>query len=1027
MPRWTDEQLNAINKEGSNIIVSAGAGSGKTAVLSERVLRKLKNGVGIDNLLILTFTKAAAAEMKERIRKKIKEAGLTEQLDKVDNAYITTFDSYALSIVKKYNYLLNVSKDISIVDQSIIDIKKQELMSEVFDDLYQEKNINFLSLIDEFCTKDDLEIRSSVIDMNNKLDMLYKKDLYLKDYIETYYNDLFIDDRIQEYEDILISKLGNINRNLLELEDEVEAEYFDKVNSCLEELLISNSYDSIKSNLVTLPNLPKNSSDEAKKIKESISKGLNELSKMCLYRDKEEIKNSIYQTKDYVLAIIEIINRFDEKLNLYKNEEDLYEFTDIAKMAIKVLEENECVREEIKNNLNEILIDEYQDTNDLQDLFISYIENNNVYMVGDIKQSIYRFRNANPNLFKSKYEDYSELKNGVKIDLNKNFRSREEVLSNINLIFDYIMDSQLGGADYVKSHRMIFGNSTYNNEGKMSHSNDIEIYNYPFDKTSEYKKEEIEIFIIANDIKQKVENKYQVFDKDTLEVRNIKYSDIAILLDRSTNFNLYKKIFEYLNIPLTIYKDESITESVDISIIKNIINLVINRSYDVDFKYSFISILRSYLFNMNDNDIFKYFIDKNYKESELMKIIYSIDFKDMSCEELLLEIIDKFNFYEKIITVADVEKHIVVLDYLIDISKKLSKMGYTILEFYNYLEEILNNNYDITFDSFKNPEAVKIMTIHKSKGLEFNICYYAGLYSKFNISDLKERFIYDNKLGIMTPYFDNGIRYTIYKDLLKEKYLQDEISEKIRLFYVALTRAKEKMIVVAPLDNEEVHVDNIVPLNERLKYASFLDIINSIKSKIGNYITNIDLDSIYLTHDYNFIKKSNYKESIEIIDEVIELEEVNIENEEVVERHFSKENNKLITKEEAKNMKMGLIIHSIFENIDFSNPNYDELSDFERQKVQKFIESGILEGVINTYKEYEFIYSEDSVEYHGIIDLLLEYSNEYKIIDYKLKGITDEAYIKQLNGYKEYIESISNKPVRIYLYSIIDENLKKIG
>ena len=144
MPRWTDEQLDAINKEGTNIIVSAGAGSGKTAVLSERVLRKLKNGVGIDNLLILTFTKAAAAEMKERIRKKIKEAGLTEQLDRVDNAYITTFDSYALSIVKKYNYLLNVSKDISIVDQSIIDIKKQELMSEVFDDLYQEKNINFL-------------------------------------------------------------------------------------------------------------------------------------------------------------------------------------------------------------------------------------------------------------------------------------------------------------------------------------------------------------------------------------------------------------------------------------------------------------------------------------------------------------------------------------------------------------------------------------------------------------------------------------------------------------------------------------------------------------------------------------------------------------------------------------------------------------------------------------------------------------------------------------------------------------------
>ena len=146
MPRWTLEQLDAINKEGNNIIVSAGAGSGKTAVLSERVLRKLKSGVGIDNLLILTFTKAAASEMKERIRKKIKEAGLFSELDKIDSAYITTFDSYALSVVKKYNYLINVSKDISIINQSIIDIKKNEIIDEVFDNLYQEKDEKFLKL-----------------------------------------------------------------------------------------------------------------------------------------------------------------------------------------------------------------------------------------------------------------------------------------------------------------------------------------------------------------------------------------------------------------------------------------------------------------------------------------------------------------------------------------------------------------------------------------------------------------------------------------------------------------------------------------------------------------------------------------------------------------------------------------------------------------------------------------------------------------------------------------------------------------
>ena len=1027
MPRWTDEQLLAINQEGSNIIVSAGAGSGKTAVLSERVLRKLKNGVSIDNLLILTFTKAASIEMKERIRKKISGSPeLKDELNKIDNAYITTFDSYALSIVKKYNYLLNISKNISIVEQSIIDIKKSNIMDELFDKLYEEENTLFLKLIDEFCTKDDNEIKKYIIDINNKLDMIYNKKTYLNDYINTYYKADFINNKIKEYEELLLNKLSFINKKIIELEEYVEIEYYDKVMNTLGELLISNTYESIKSNIVSLPNLPKNSEEEAKKIKDVISKEIQELSKLCYYEDKEEIKNSIYKTKDYVIAIIDVINKFDNLLNKYKEENDLYEFTDIAKLSIKIVEENEFARNEIKNNLNEILIDEYQDTNDLQDLFISYIENNNVYMVGDIKQSIYRFRNANPNLFKTKYDDYSNLKNGFKIDLNKNFRSRSEVLSNINLMFDYIMDNTLGGADYKKSHRMIFGNTTYNEEGKLSHSNDIEIYSYLYEKGNIYKKEEIEAFIIANDIKNKIENNYQVFDKDNCEKRNIKYSDIVILMDRATQFNLYKKIFEYMNIPLTIYKDESITDSVDISIIKNIINLIINKSYDNNFKYSFVSILRSYLFNMNDNEIFKYINNKNYKASSLIKIINSIDYKTKTCEELLLDIIDKFDFYNKMITVGDVEKHIVVLDYLIDIAKKLTNSGYTIIDFYNYLEEILNNNYDITFDSFKNPDAVKIMTIHKSKGLEYHICYYSGLYSKFNISDLKEKFIFDNTLGIITPYFENGIRNTIYKDLLKDKYLKDEISEKIRLFYVGLTRAKEKMIIIKPnLENENNFID-IVSLDERLKYLSFMDIINSIKSILNPYIKNIDLDKQNISNEYNFIKKTNYKDLIEKSNILLNVKEINIENEVIEEKHYSKESNKLVTKEEIKNMTLGKIIHSIFENIDFENPCYDELSNFEKEKIEKFITSGILNNVINIYKEYEFIYIKDREEYHGIIDLLLEFDKEFKIVDYKLKNITDAAYLNQLNGYKEYIESITNKKVSIYLYSILDEELKKL-
>jgi ATP-dependent helicase/nuclease subunit A len=906
-----------------------------------------------------------------------------------------------------------------------MDIKKDELIDELFNELYEENNEKFLNLIDSFCSKDDKEIKEAIFNINNKLDMLYLKEQYLNDYSKNYYNDSFIDKKIKEYEDILFLKIGEINSDLNEIEEYVESDFYTKLEESLEELFLSKNYNDIKNNIKKLPQMPKGSLEEAKIIKERISKNLKELESLCIYQDTNEMKKSIYKTKDIVLTIIEIINRFDKKINKYKNDNDIYEFTDIAKMSISVLEKNKDICNELKNSLNEIMIDEYQDTSDLQDKFISLIENNNVYMVGDIKQSIYRFRNANPNLFKEKYDRYSKLDGGIKIDLNKNFRSREEVLSDINLLFDYIMDDKIGGADYSKTHRMIFGNCTYNEKGKMSHSNHIEIFEYNYDKKSEYKKEEIEIFTIASDIKNKIESKYQVFDKDLQITRDIEYKDIVILMDRATNFNLYKKIFEYLNIPLSVYKDESITNSSDLAIIKNLINLIINRKIDQSFKYSFISILRSYLYEINDQEIFKYFINNNFKESNLYNLT-NIDYKELTPKELIDLLIDKFNFYEKIITVGEIDKHIAVLDYLKDISSTLTDMGYGVEDFYNYLEEIINKNYDITIPSLSDEEGVKIMTIHKSKGLEYHICYYSGLYSKFNTSDLKERFIYDRTYGIITPYIEEGIRTTFYKELLKQQYLKEEISEKIRLFYVALTRAKEKMIIVCPKLLEEEVKDEIVPLYKRLKYTSFFDILSSIQNKISLFKKEIDLSSLPLTKEYNLIKKSNYKDKIKLTNELIEVNSYIYEKEEIEEKHFSKEIHRINSKQEKENITFGKNIHSILENIDFKNPNYTGLSDFEKQKIKKIVENDILKNVINIYKEYEFIYSVQNVEYHGIIDLLLEKKNDFIIVDYKLKNISDSAYFEQLNGYKKYIENLTNKPVKIYLYSILDEELEEL-
>lgn len=1012
---YTEEQMDAIKKTGSNIIVSAGAGSGKTAVLSERVLQKLKQNIDIDSLLILTFTSAAAIEMKERIRKKIIKENLIDQLEKLDNAYITTFDSYALSIVKKYGYLLNIDKNIKVIEQSIIQIKKEEILDNIFEDLYKENNTLFIKLINDFCVKDDKEIKKYILNINQKLELIYDLNDYLEKYIDVFYNDEFIDLKIKEYEEIIFKKISKLNTLFIEIEEYVDSNYYDELNNSLYELLISKDYNSIKSNIKTLPRLKKNM-DEAKDIKKQMDDIIKEIEVLCDYNTTFEIKESIYKTKEYVEILTLILKRFNSEVFKYKSVLNLYEFIDIEKLAIKILKENEDIRNSLKLSLNEIMIDEYQDTNDLQDLFITLIENNNVYMVGDIKQSIYRFRNANPLIFKEKYDNYSKNINGIKIDLNKNFRSREEVLYNINEIFNVIMSDDIGGANFIETHQMIFGNNMYKNNNQ---NNYLEIYSY--DKDSLYLNEEIEAFIVACDIKEKINNNYKVIDSETRIERNITYNDIVILVDRTTKFDLYKKIFEYLNVPLTLYKDEVLTDNIDINLIKNIINLIINKKHDKKFKYSYLSVYRSYLFNMDDNEIFKYFLNENYNESQLMNIIKTIDIENKTIKEIILDIIDKFKFYERLTLVGNIDSHVISLEYLINLSSSLTNMGYTIKEFYDYLELLINSDYKIKYSINNNSNGVKIMTIHKSKGLEFNLCYYCGLYSKFNISELKDRFIFDEQLGIITPYIHNGIRNTIYKDILKNKYIKDEISEKIRLFYVALTRSKEKMIIVTPkLEQKEFSEF------EKLDYRSFYDIINSISKNLSNYIKDIDLEKLNLTKKYNFIKSTNYENSINKSTNLINVDEIKTYSNILSNSKYSKTTNKLYSKDELKNMEYGNYLHNILETIDFKNPDYKDIDQFSKSKIQKFLSSDIFKDVINIYREYEFIYLEDNTIKHGIIDLLLETESIFKIIDYKTKNIEDEAYLKQLNGYKKYIESLKSKKVKIYLYSILDSKLKEL-
>jgi len=1027
MPKWTNEQLTAIKASGNNIIVSAGAGSGKTAVLTERVIEKLKSGIKINELLILTFTNAAAGEMKERIRNKINEHDeLLENLDYIDSAYITTFDSFALSLVKKYNYVLNVSSNLNIVDASIIDIIKNDLLDEVFDELYLENNPKFLKLINDFCIKNDTSIKKSILKINSLLDLKSNKIEYLNNYIEDNYNDTKIIEYINKYFELIKNEIINIENNLIMISESDYYDYYEELNILLDKLLKSKSYDEIFLNInVNLPKRPRNSED-IKEFKDNIDASIKIIKGYLRFNNEEEIKESFSIMKEYIEIIIKIIIRLSNKIKDYKFKEDLYEFTDIELMAIKLLKENENIREEIKYFYKEICVDEYQDTNDLQEDFIKLIENNNVYMVGDIKQSIYGFRNANPKIFKNKYDKYSNNDGGIKIDLLKNFRSRSNVLSGINEIFNLIMDDDLGGANYIESHQMVFGNNSYEENKNDNQDYDLELYNYKYDD-KEYKKEEIEAFIIGKDIKDKINNNYEVLDKYTNKLRKCRYDDFCIIMDRGISFPTYNKIFEYLGIPLQIYEDKKLTSEIDLLLINNILGFIlkINQNIkDVEFKYYFMSIARSHLFMYDDNEIFNILKDKDIENTDIYNISKSISDKisKLSCYELIKEIIDEFSFYENSIKVGNVEDTIIRINNIYDIAKNIGNMGYTPFMFKEYLNKMIESKNEIKYKGNVNSDnAVKIMNIHKSKGLEYPVCYFSGYYKEFNTMDIKDRFIYDNEYGIITPFFKDGIGTSILKDLVKDNYIKSNISEQIRLFYVALTRAKEKMIIVSNIDDFGLEKNKIVDINVRKKYNSFLNIIKSISGNLKKYVKNINLEDINITKKYLYNIKEKNNTNIDI-DKKIIYKKINVENIEEQEKHASKEINKLITQEENKLLEYGTKMHKIFEETNF----LDIINEEYKNVIENFVEKLGVNNDTLIYKEHEFIYKENNINYHGIIDLILIENDVIKIIDYKLKNINDEKYVEQLKVYYKYIKSISNKNIKMYLYSIIDEELKEV-
>ena len=1049
-----------------NMLVSAGAGSGKTAVLSERIKDIILSGVNPTNLLVLTFTKDAAAEMKDRVKQKLKDNNLLNMLPSLEQAYFTTFDSYSLSLCKKYSYIFGIGQDIGIADDAAIYGTKTKIIKEIFNEYLANNNEVFKSYLKYYTNKSLDTAVSVILDYISSLDLLPDTIEYLNNIEANTLTDEYISRIKKSYDEYLLELANKLLIRLRNVFDVItqpdNREYILNILNQFEETINLDCIIPTFANFELKKNAGKYALDESQK---TILNSFRDMRKK--FNEKAEIRQFIDtdlpENYQYIKLFRDTILEYYKRLNEFKRQMNIYEYVDISKMVIKLVRTNPSIKEELKNQYHEILIDEYQDTSDLQEAFISEIANNNLFMVGDIKQSIYRFRHANPMIFKEKYENYDKLyaitdcpdwqeRNnkidynsslGLRIDMKENFRSRNEVLEDIRTIFNPLMTSDFGDAEFKANHQMTYGNKSYDNNVENNRDYHMKLLRYnPYDsKAEEYKKDELEAFIVANDILNRLNSHQMVMNKDGKSMRELKPSDICIICDRGNYFETIEAILQKNGIPVSINKNEDIKQTDNVAVIISLIKLV-SLSYsktlkelenEVSYWHAVASIYRSFLFKDRYNDTMIFNIVSGRKlDNEVSKIGFEVAslIDRFSNEQVYNEMIERFNYFKKLTHTEDINKRMHEVEYIFNNIVSLSKMGNHFTDISTYLSDALASDLKLSYalDRTDDP-GVKIMNIHKSKGLEFAICYFLDYDHNPNESDYKKKYGFTKDLGIYLTTFANkenmflkeaGQRDTAQAYLSNYYGIKENNSERVRLFYVALTRAREEIVIVYPKD--KANPDNLVH-NELKKFNTYLTYIST---KVHLNISDVDFGKINLTHNYhnndiNINLKNNEEYQYKDLNISYKLEE---------KSKISKAITKLMDNKELDNLALGTNVHEVMESIDFANPDISTLNvnDNIKNIVKMALDNPLFKNAkdAKAYKELEFKFNYNDKSYNGIIDLLLVYSDRVEIIDYKLSNVDSEEYIRQLSIYKKYVESKIDLPIECYLYSLAKGVSKKV-
>lgn len=999
--KFTPEQQRVIELHNSNILVSAAAGSGKTAVLVERIIRMICDGehpADIDRLLIVTFTNAAAAEMRERIA-----AGITARLEAdpgnehiqkqsalLHNAQITTIDSFSLFLIRNHFNEIGLDPDFRVADEGEIKLLQQEVLAQLLEDAYAGQFVpeapeQFHACVEYFCPGG----RESVLEQHILNLSRYAGSFpWPEEWLEERKNDYaagdmealvhsdygqYLTERVNRTVTGCLEKLREVKR-LCELPDgpymygeltEAEIEQLERLTSCkdLEE-------QAAKVPAVTFGRLPSKKDDSvdpakrelAKAIRNSVKDTLSDLSESYFKTPPELAVEQGKACREPLRMLLDLVLEFDRRLLAAKQERHLIDFSDMEHYALQILLKREKVEEsggmgtdrtetkyrivpsdvamEYRQYFQEILIDEYQDSNLVQEYLLSAISGEeegryNRFMVGDVKQSIYKFRLARPELFLEKYDTYQETGDLCRIDLAKNFRSRIQVVDAVNGVFSRIMSREIGGIAY-DDKAALYPGAVYPAQEDPAYGSELLLIRKPEKGEREESGigeqhaegagvlvdydnvRQLEALAIAARIKQ-LKGSLQVMEKSTGELRPVRYSDMVILLRTTSGWDEeFKKILEQQGIPVYITSKTGYFGALEVQELLQFLRVLDNPRQDIPlfgvmqsvfggFTQEEIAQIRSGGEGHSRKRMTLYEALKEVAQSgrtveegeeisagesagEEAELSQKADtflqrighYRDLtpftSIRDLLQRILDDYDYLNYVTALPAGSKRRANVEMLLTKASAFEKTSYFgLFHFIRYMEQL--EKYDVDYGEAdtldENADVVRIMSIHKSKGLEFPVVFVSGLSKRFNMQDANQSLIVDMDLGVAVDYVDSVRRIknkTLRRTVLSAKMKEDNLAEELRVLYVALTRAREKLILTSVLEKakEKWELSQMTG-QEKLTYldfceaGSYMDFLLPILPKTGIAVKTLRTEDLAAEELGEQLRMGDRREQLRLI------------------------------------------------------------------------------------------------------------------------------------------------------------------